>query len=423
MTFSLAASTPSAPAVAKQQPSKAPLLPPPLVAFDFEAGNDDSTPNKGMSNQSFPSASLVAAARSPDVPVGASGMSIDFGSDTTARHVVQIGNPFKALVGLKKFTITGWLRVQGSDMGDGGDRVINFCDGGPGFDLVWVSGGQLKLSINEWPDGIHPQSSSGTVPSGATTWPEWVFFAVSYDGTLPKRNVQWYFGNSINAAQLDTNATNGDYQRGAVGDPNLALAFGNFGPAFHANDRLLRGKMFRPRIYDFVLSGDQVVESQQRSKCRPVCDGRSCGSDGCGGACGECSPARVCSASGMCELPTTLMVGGFYDGSNTYRARFSPPYEGTWKWTSSSSLPQLNGKSGVVVATPPAQDARGPVESHGYGLFYADKTPHFSVGTTCYQWSSKGFPMQAETLQTLREGPDGNGPVFNKIRMTVFPKW
>lgn len=30
--------------------------------------------------------------------------------------------------------------------------------------------------------------------------------------------------------------------------------------------------------------------------------------------------------------------------------------------------------------------------------------------------------MQAQTLETLRQG-QGAGPVFNKIRMTVFPKW
>ena len=60
---------------------------------------------------------------------------------------------------------------------------------------------------------------------------------------------------------------------------------------------------------------------------------------------------------------------------------------------------------------------RGPVVSKGSGLYYADFTPHVSVGTTCYQWASKGFDMQAQTLETLKASP------FNKIRMTTFPKW
>ena len=59
------------------------------------------------------------------------------------------------------------------------------------------------------------------------------------------------------------------------------------------------------------------------------------------------------------------------------------------------------------------------MESHGYGLRHADGTPHYSSGTTCYQWASKGFAMQHQTLATLRQKPQP----FNKIRMTLFPKW
>ena len=36
--------------------------------------------------------------------------------------------------------------------------------------------------------------------------------------------------------------------------------------------------------------------------------------------------------------------------------------------------------------------------------------------------TSKSFEMQRQTLGTLRDG-QGDGPVFNKLRMTVFPKW
>ena len=41
------------------------------------------------------------------------------------------------------------------------------------------------------------------------------------------------------------------------------------------------------------------------------------------------------------------------------------------------------------------------MESHGYSLRYADGTPHYSSGTTCYQWASKGAAMQNQTLATL----------------------
>jgi len=34
--------------------------------------------------------------------------------------------------------------------------------------------------------------------------------------------------------------------------------------------------------------------------CEPSCDGRQCGSDGCGGSCGTCSSGQICSSAGRC---------------------------------------------------------------------------------------------------------------------------
>lgn len=41
------------------------------------------------------------------------------------------------------------------------------------------------------------------------------------------------------------------------------------------------------------------------STCEPVCDGKSCGPDGCGGVCGTCQTGATCNASGQCETPNT----------------------------------------------------------------------------------------------------------------------
>ena len=139
--------------------------------------------------QAAQAAQALAVQRSHDVPAGASGQSMDFGSDVTTRHVVELPGdkkPFDGgLAGLSAFTISGWIRVDSAAEGDGGNRVLNYCRGGPGIDLVWVNtgGGQLKLAVNEWPDGAHPTSSSGTIPvsSSGEKWPEWRFFAVTYD--------------------------------------------------------------------------------------------------------------------------------------------------------------------------------------------------------------------------------------------------
>ena len=47
---------------------------------------------------------------------------------------------------------------------------------------------------------------------------------------------------------------------------------------------------------------------------------------------------------------------------------------------------------------------------------YADGTPYFPFGTTCYAWTHQPLAMQDETLATLDKAR------FNKIRMCVFPK-
>ena len=56
--------------------------------------------------------------------------------------------------------------------------------------------------------------------------PPKVFFAVSYKAGDAPGNVNWYFGASDQAASLDSSQS---YNKGSVDDPNLPLAFGNFG--------------------------------------------------------------------------------------------------------------------------------------------------------------------------------------------------
>ena len=360
--------------------------PVPLVALDFAAGTETAVPNSGSSKAKVPDAQALAVQRSHDVPAGASGQSMDFGSDVTTRHVVELPGdkkPFDGgLAGLSAFTISGWIRVDSAAEGDGGNRVLNYCRGGPGIDLVWVNtgGGQLKLAVNEWPDGAHPTSSSGTIPvsSSGEKWPEWRFFAVTYDtaASAGEDNVRWYFGTSKAAAALDTGAYGGSYNQGAVGDPDLPLAFGNFGSGFHANDRLLRGGLYAPKIFGSALSPAEIVATQHRSGCAPTCGANTCGSDGCGGSCGECQPGiTTCGTLGggprRCHSPTTLTAGGFYDGGDQFKIRFSPPFEGHWSYVVKSNVAALSGHEGTIAVGPAAAGRHGPVESQRTSFVYA----------------------------------------------------
>ena len=113
----------------------------------------------------------------------------------------------------------------------------------------------------------------------------------------------------------------------------------------------------------------------------------------------------------------TVTVGGFFDGDDQFKVRFSPDIEGLWSYVTASTEAALEGVRGELLVTPALAAQRGPVESRGFGLYYADGTPHLSVGTTCYQWTSEDAETQEQTLQTLAASG------FNKIRMTLLPKW
>ncbi len=112
-----------------------------------------------------------------------------------------------------------------------------------------------------------------------------------------------------------------------------------------------------------------------------------------------------------------LKVVGFYNGDGRYIIRFSPDTEGQWTYKTSSNVAELAGKTGVLNCINPLNNNHGPVKvANTYYFKYADGTPYFSVGTTCYAWVSQPKELQELTLKTLASAP------FNKLRMCIFPK-
>jgi len=110
-------------------------------------------------------------------------------------------------------------------------------------------------------------------------------------------------------------------------------------------------------------------------------------------------------------------VDGFYDGAGTYKIRFMPDSEGEWSYATHSGVAALSGQKGKLVCGPAATAAHGPVGVRNTHHFaYADGTPYFPFGTTCYAWVHQSDALQRQTLETLAAAP------FNKIRMCVFPK-
>jgi hypothetical protein len=112
-----------------------------------------------------------------------------------------------------------------------------------------------------------------------------------------------------------------------------------------------------------------------------------------------------------------VQVDGFYDGNGKYKIRFMPDSLGGWTYVTASSAPELSGKSGSFTCVEAKPGAHGPVRvRNSHHFAFADGTPFFPFGTTCYAWIHQSEELQRETLQSLRTGP------FNKIRMCIFPK-
>jgi hypothetical protein len=112
-----------------------------------------------------------------------------------------------------------------------------------------------------------------------------------------------------------------------------------------------------------------------------------------------------------------IKVPGFWDGGSSYKVRFSPPTTGQWNYTTSSAVPELNGKTGSLQVVEASVANHGPVQViDTYYLRYADGARYHQFGTTSYAWVHQTDAIQDQTLKTLATAP------FNKMRMTVFPK-
>ena len=73
-----------------------------------------------------------------------------------------------------------------------------------------------------------------------------------------------------------------------------------------ANPTLKNGQSHDIYAYaDVSLPGGRPIlgDSPKTVSCVPNCDGKQCGSDGCGGSCGTCLRSQNCNADGLCVTP------------------------------------------------------------------------------------------------------------------------
>lgn len=111
-------------------------------------------------------------------------------------------------------------------------------------------------------------------------------------------------------------------------------------------------------------------------------------------------------------------VAGFYDGDGRYLVRFMPSFEETYTFEiKGTALEDGAALSGSFEVTAPEEGNHGPVHvANTYHFAYADGTPYYSIGTTCYVWELQSDELIEKTLDSLAKSP------FNKIRFCIFPK-
>lgn len=138
---------------------------------------------------------------------GVSGQASDLAFDNTsatgmgsagAGGIANAGD-VSAVDGLSSFTLQGWFKTDSTVSVGNAARLFDNAYGGSGGFFLYGEGGALKLNV----DGIATVASSASY--GATE--EWVFFAVSYDGTQTTNNVNFYIGSTSEAVSLVSTAT------------------------------------------------------------------------------------------------------------------------------------------------------------------------------------------------------------------------
>lgn len=109
-------------------------------------------------------------------------------------------------------------------------------------------------------------------------------------------------------------------------------------------------------------------------------------------------------------------VRGFYNGDGEYIVRFMPSFAEEYQYEITTSFSEEK-EVGYFLVQENSKKNHGPVKVVGqYHFAYADETPYYPFGTTCYAWIHQPEKEQQRTLESLKQSP------FNKIRFCIFPK-
>lgn len=195
--------------------------------------------------------------------------------------------PEGTLGSMNGLTICGWLNSGNTSFRTTsttrGNALINACNAANnGFCLMLRTNGgatlnsYLVLMVNENPNTVIApnRSSFDQIPVDVTGGAaNWIFFAVTYDGTLSTANLNFYFGDPNNAATNDVIGAI-TYNKGVI--PNTGrMTVGNHNNAFTAgagsfggrsvsglNGTAYRGYFDEIKVFTKVLTLAEIQQQQ-----------------------------------------------------------------------------------------------------------------------------------------------------------------
>lgn len=182
----------------------------PLVRFDY---NDTGTAAANSGTAGGTSTLYDSAGVATDLHgasgTGVSGLAGDRALDlSSASGMGMVPGPsqdagfISAVNGLESFTITGWFKTDGTSTLSNAVRLLSFVTAGSGFSL-WSANVDDTLSLQV--NGVNSGYAGGDGLFGAAG--QWIFFAVSYDGSITDNNVNFYAATTATTPSLNNTFT------------------------------------------------------------------------------------------------------------------------------------------------------------------------------------------------------------------------
>ncbi len=192
-----------------------------------------------------------SAVRTDNTPNGTgSALNVNFSGATT---FLSCGNPDK-LNGLTNFTLTAWVNLQGTPASN--DRLIDklAATGGFGWKIANASATSMQMALH-----VNSTSGQASAPANVNANNQWVFVAVSYDGTLAGGNVVFYTGTAVAPVTQLGNPVS--FAKGMVVDTANELRVGST-PA-STSDRTPPAWFDDVRVYSQVLTPAELEQVRQ----------------------------------------------------------------------------------------------------------------------------------------------------------------